>query len=880
MQLDPGHRLGPYEIVAPLGAGGMGEVYRARDTRLNRTVAIKILPAAAARDQHHRSRFAREARAISALAHPHICTLYDVGSENGVDYLVMELLDGETLSDRLRHGPLPIEVVLRYGIDMADALEKAHNAGVIHRDLKPRNMMVTKSGVKLLDFGLADLRPSRNGASHSATWNVADDPVTAEGTVVGTLDYMAPEQVEGQPADERTDIFALGNVLYRMAAGRAPFDGASQAAVARAILSEAPPPIRDRRPEVPRALERLIFDCLHKEPAERIQSAHDLKLHLLSIAETHAAPPEEKRQRRAWLPWTLAGVAIFGALIAIAVSDIVRPEAPPALRRFTIELPDIPPAYDWSNQELAVSPDGTHVVVALDFEAGWRLYARSFASGELRALPGTENAFSPFFSPDGQWLGFTSEGKLKKMPLSGGPPITIAAAPRLRGAAWGVDGTIVFAPVSTGEGLKEVSADGGPVRTITTLDKTKTERSHRWPFVLPDPRYVLFSIDDWGANYDRKIVAVLDRKTNTRKTLIEGASDPRYFDGYLLFAKERSLHAIRFDPDTLSVSGLAAPVLTGVNTHAGIGSISLDISRDGTLVYVPYDPVQDERALMWVDRTGAARPFDVVRRPYWTPRLSPDQRQLIVGVGEARATDLWILDIASSSWSRVAQEGKSLAPVWSKDGSRIFFASNRAGPYNVYVMNSDGSGEAQRITNNEQWPFPRSVSPDGQVLLAEEQNPVTSYDIWRIDTNGKGEQPLLAGPANQNHPDFSPDGKFIVYHSTESAGSEIYVQQFPPTGRRWTISNGGGARPRWSPRGDEIFYRNGRQLLAVSVSTPAFAAGPPRLLFEGDYAAEYDVSSDGQQFVMMRANPRSVDGRLAVVLGWPAELRRLASRKE
>ena len=879
MQLNPGHRLGPYEIVGAVGAGGMGEVYRARDTRLNRIVAVKILPADAARDETHRSRFQREARAISSLTHPNICTLYDVGSENGIDYLVMELLEGETLSKILNRGPLPVTQVLAYGIQIADALEKAHSAGVIHRDLKPGNMLVTRSGIKLLDFGLADLRPVRNAVTSERSTLILDqERLTGSQAIIGTLDYMAPEQLEGGRGDERSDIFALGVVLYRMTIGRPPFEGGSEAAIAGAILHDAPPSIRERRPEVPRSLERLIFDCLHKAPDERVQTAHDVKLQLQSIDDVLSAPDRPKPQKRTWLPWLAAATAVLATIAAMALLGNRRPADQP-LRRFTIELPDIPPAYDWANRELAIAPDGSGAVLSLNFEADLRLYVRPFDRAELQPLPGTENALGPFFSPDGQWIAFTSGGKLKKMLLSGGPPVVIADAPRLRGASWGTDGKIVFAPVSSGAGLSEVSADGGPVRTITTLDKALHERSHRWPHVLPDPRYVLFSIDDWSADYNRKKVAILDRKTGERKILVEGGTDPRYLNGYLIFARERSLHAVRLEPSSMSISGLPTPVIDAVTTHAGVGSVSADVAPDGTLVYVPYDSVADERTLMWVDRRGVEQAFDIVRRPYWTPRLSPDQKQLIVGVGESRATDLWLLDMATASWSRIAEEGKSMAPLWSKDGSRIFFSSNRAGPYNIYAVNSDGTGNALRITESELWPFPRSVSPDDSWLLAEVQDPVTSYDIWQVDTGGKGQTALLAGPVNENHPDFSPDGKFIVYHSTEGGRSEIYVQQFPPSRRRWTVSQGGGARPRWSPRGDEIFYRNGRQLLAVKVSTPAFAAGTPRVLFEGNYAAEYDVSSDAQRFVMMRANPRASTARLTVVLGWTAELDRLVSRR-
>lgn len=844
----------------------MGEVYRGRDTRLNRAVAIKVLPADVARDETHRSRFAREARAISALAHPHICTLYDIGSENGTDFLVMELLDGETLTERLRKGPMPVETLLRHGIEIADALEKAHGSGVIHRDLKPGNMIVTRSGVKLLDFGLADLRQPRNIASEVAT-SVGAERLTKAGTIVGTLEFMAPEQLEGERADECTDIFALGNVLYRMAAGQPPFAGASEAAVVDAILHDDPPPIGERRPTVPPALERLILDCLRKDPAERIQSVHDVKLQLQAIADLSSRPVSPLSPRRQLMPWMMAALAVAATAGIMQLIHSTREVSPaPGIRRFTIELPDLPPSYSWGNREIVLSPDGKQVVLALNF-GGWRLYVRAFDSAELTPLRGTENGFNPFFSPDGRWVGFTAAGKLKKVLLSGGAPVVIADAPRMRGASWAADGTIVFAPVSSGQGLSEVSADGGEVRSITRLGRG--ELSHRWPHILPGGRHVLYSVDDWGGSYDRKKIAVLDRRTGRTKILVEGGSDPRYFDGHLLFAKERALYAVRFDPETMSISGLPTPVVDDVVTHAGVGSVSADVARDGTLVYVPYEPAIEERTLMWVDRQGGAQPISPVLRPYWSPRLSPDQRQLIVGAGEARATDLWLLDLAGGSWSRVADKGKSLSPLWSRDGSRIFFSNNRDGVYNVFVIPNDGSGPAQRISNSEHWPFPRSVAPDGRLLLAEEQHPVTSYDVWQIDTAGGGAKPVLNSSADERDPDFSPDGKWIVYESDESGRSEVYVQRFPPGGRKWTVSTGGGVDPRWSPRGDELFYWNGNRFLSAKVSTqPTVSIGTPQMLFEADFAHDYDIAADAQRFVMLRGSPRAREGRLAVVLGW------------
>ncbi len=876
MPIANGTRLGPYEVIRSIGAGGMGEVYSARDTRLHREVAIKILPEHVSGDEVVRARFLREARAISALSHPHICSIFDIGREADVDFIVMELIEGETLSDRMLRGRIPQDAALQYGIEIADALDAAHRGGIIHRDLKPGNIMLSKSGTKLLDFGLAKPAAIRQVDPEAATAADRPEPLTEEGAVPGTLEFMAPEQLEQGKADERTDIFALGNILYRMFAGRAPFAGSSAANLMVSIMGGDPASVKSLQPEIPSALSRLISDCLRKDSRERVQSAHDVKLALETIrASSDENAPAARRTSRRALAWALLAVAATAVALGIA---LVRrgPSTSVAVQRFMIDLPPLAAPLDGGYHDFVISPDGTKLVLSLQLAGNRQLYVRSAERSDLVGIPNTANAVNPFFSPDGHWIGFAADGKLHKIALEGGSPVAICDAPRSRGATWSPEGTIVFAPTSYGEGLFRVSADGGQPERVTSLAMNPKEHSHRWPYFLPDGRHVLFTIDDWSADYTRKKVAVIDLKTGERKTLVDSATDPRFVPGYLIFARSRSLFAIAFDADRLTTSGLPFPVLDGVMTHAGTGSALADVSRTGTLIYAPYAASIEERELVWVDRHGNMQPLSNDRRAYVMPALSPDNTKLLVGVGESRAADVWLLDIGASSWSRILLEGKSIWPIWSADGRQVIFTSNRAGPPNVYIAPADGSSTARRLTSSDRWPFPRSVSKDGRVLLTEEQDSVTNYDIWSVPLDGSLAKQVIAGPGNENDPGLSSDGRWLVYTSNETGSSEVYVAQYPPTGRKWLVSQGGGTRPRWSGDGSEIFFRRGRGVFVARVKTsPELSVAKAELLFEGDFALDYDVSEDGKRFVMLRENTRAREApSLAVILGWSGEVRK------
>jgi len=871
MSLAVGTRLGPYEIVAPIGAGGMGEVYRARDTRLARTVAIKIVSSELTLNDETRARFRREAKTISNLAHPHICVLYDVGSENGVDFLVMEYLTGESLDARLARGPLSLNEILGFGIEITDALDHAHRNGIVHRDLKPANVMLTPGGAKLLDFGIAR---SVSGDEVQA-WTAGSSALTVEnaltrgGTVQGTLEFMAPEQLEGKAADARSDIFAFGNILFRMATGRPPFSFHNASSLIAAIREEEPKPVSEFAPRLPSAIDRLIAGCLRKDPEQRIQSAHDCKLALEWIRD---APPREiaPRSPSRWLRFA-ALLAIAFVIVAAIDIAVRRRERPQVVRRVSLVFPEMKGRV---LTDFAISPDGNRVVVA-DTVGARQLYIRSLDQSGMTALPGTSGAAYPFFSPAGDWIGFSAGGKLKKLRIADGAIVTICDAPRMRGATWGSDDTIVFAPVSTGSGLFRVSASGGDPRILTTLDPRRQERSHRWPHFLPDGRHVLFSDEDWGANYATKRVSIVDLDTGRTHDVATGATDGRFVPGgVFVFARDRTLYAMKFDEKQGTASGLPVPVLDHVATHVGVGQAYADFSRDGTLIYRPYSSAEEDRQLVWVDRNGAVTPASDRRGDFVDPRLSPDGRQLLVGTGENRATDLWLVNLAANSWSRIAPEGKSLAAIWSPGGDRIYLSSNRAGVYNIYSIAADGGGTATQLTNREYWPFPRSVSPDGTRLIEEVQHPVTSNDLWIVNLASGRESPLITSAFDETDGQFSPDGQWLVYTSTETGRPEVYMQHFPLTGRKWQGSTGGGVLPRWSASGRELFFRGpGSSMMAAAVTPkPALVIGTPVRLFEGDYAMDYDVTPDGKRFIMLRETSSTT--RLDVVLNWFDDVRR------
>ncbi len=778
MAILPGRRLGPYEILCAIGAGGMGEVYRARDTRLDRIVAIKVLPAHLADNAELRERFEREARSVASLNHPHICTLFDVGRQNDTEFLVMEYLEGETLAERLSKGPLPLEQALQFATEIADALDKAHRKGITHRDLKPGNIMLTKSGTKLLDFGLAKLQQEAAPATPLSQLPTVAQAVTAQGTILGTLQYMAPEQVEGKTdeIDARTDIFAFGAVVYEIATGRKAFEGTSQASLIAKILETDPPPMSSIQPMTPPALDRVVRKCLAKEPERRWQSAADLADELRWISAGTAqllsspVPSAADRSRlQTRVGWTV-GALLLAVVTGIAVWVLKpTPNISQPVFRFSITLPPGDSLAALGQRTLALSPDGRKLVYGAAYDGTRQLYLRSVDSLESKAVPGTQQAANPFFSPDGQWLGFLTEPDMNKVSLSGGAPVTIAATGIANGATWSPQGNVVYGQV--GFGLRTVPETGGDVRLITHLAKSDTD--HRWPSVLPDGKAVVFSDGSYG---DPHLAAFSIEKGVLRDLGLPGTQPIYARSGHLIYAQNGDLMAVPFDPVSLEVRGQPVLVVKGVLQSAATGAAQFSVSDTGTLAYMPGGLSTSQGKLVWVDRSGEERPAAPEIHNYDTPRISPDGARIAVSIDG----QIWIYDISRESLTRLTSQGvDNNRPVWTPDGKRIAFYSDKDGALNVYWQSTDGSGPMDRLTTSPYVNAPTSFSPDGKLLTYNEVNPTTRTDLSLINVTDRKTQSILRTEFNEGDAEFSPDGHWIAYVSDETGRNEIYVQTLP-----------------------------------------------------------------------------------------------------
>ena len=891
MPILTGKRLGPYEILSAIGAGGMGEVYRAQDTRLNRIVAVKVLPPHLADRPESKGRFEREARMIASLNHPHICTLYDVGHQNGTDYLVMEYLEGETLAQRLRKGPLPLEQVLQYAIEIADALDKAHRKGITHRDLKPDNILLTKSGTKLLDFGLAKLKQETHPVAPLSQLPTVQGAATAEGTILGTLQYMAPEQLEAAEVDARTDIFAFGAVVYEMATGRKAFEGKSSASLIAKILETDPPPMSSLQPMTPPALERVVKTCLAKDRDERCQSAGDLHRELKWIAErgTQAAGSAgaiagRVRSRGRWVMPAVISSVVLAMMAWFAIGNLrhsTGTASAPVIRSI-FSLPAGEQLAGLTNQAaVALSPDGSHMVYVASRGGTQQLYLRSMDSFEGKPVPGTETASSPFFSPDSKWIGFFAHGSaLEKTAVAGGTTVTLATVGGggMYGATWDND-MIVFQNESTGS-LWRVSADGGTPQRVPTLNSKKSEISNRWPDFLPGSKAILLAGLDNIVNWDNAQLGVYDFVSNERRELVSsGGTRPRYaLTGHLTYARLGTLMAAPFDPKRLEVTGAAVPVVEGVMESNSSGVSQYSFSDSGTLAYIPGGNQISERSLIWVSRNGEERPLHAPSRPYTNPRISPDGRRAAVSFADP-ASNIWIYDLTRETLTRLTFETTgSLNPAWTPDGKRVVFQAGS--PSNLFGQFVDGTGKAERLVAREYRDAPNSWSPDGQALAFTETSPITAMDIMILPSDGKA-RPFLQTPFNEGAARFSPDGHWLAYVSDESGRYEIYVQPYPGPGEKWQVSTDGGTEPVWNPNGRELFYRQGDKMMAVDVATrPSFSPGKPRMLFEGRYlrAAQanpaYDVFPDGQRFLMVKETQQEqTSTQIDVVQNWFEELK-------
>jgi Tol biopolymer transport system component len=869
----------------------MGEVYRARDTRLERTVAIKVLPEHLLSNADAKQRFEREARAISSLNHPHICTLYDVGTQDGIDFLVMEYLEGQTLAVRLQKGGLPIEQVLKIGIEIADALDKAHRQGIVHRDLKPGNIMLTKSGAKLMDFGLAKPVHVVREEFSSATIPTISKPLTADGAIVGTLQYMSPEQLEGKEPDARSDVFSLGAVLFEMVTGRQPFTGKSRASTIAGILNSEPPPVSELQPLSPPDLDHVISRTLAKDPDERWQTACDLRNELRWFAACSSktrsgGAVRDKRKLREGLAWS---VAVFFALIAALGSwQFVRQRGhSPAPIRLNIAFPSTEALiFARDRAAFAISPDGKELAYTARQGDTSQLYLRPLNRLEPVLVAGSEGAYIPFFSPDNHWIGFFAQGKLKKAAVAGGASQDICSAGEAMGASWGSDDIIYFTPLWT-KGIWRVPARGGPAELVIAPESGRRERAYLWPEILPDGKTLLFTA--WtGGSFDGAHVVAFRLDTRERRTLIEGGTYARYVPtGHLVYARGAELLMVPFDIERLEIRGTAVPVLDGLMIGASAGEADFAFSQDGTLLYVPGALRTLEYALVWVDRKGAVRPLSGRDRSFEVPRLSPDGRHLAVVIAGS-TYDVWLYDDARDTLTRLTFGGDDNYPVWSPDGRHLAFNSTRGGAANLYLTATDGSGTAERLTTSEYSQYPGSWSPDGKLLaFTEEGHADTGDDLLVIPLQGdRKPRPLLQTSFNEWQPRFSPDGRWLAYTSNESGSAEVYVQPFPSLDAKWKISTDGGAEPLWSPIGRELFYRNGDKMMAVTLETkPAFAVSKSRLVFEAPYAhissdiPNFDVARDGQRLLMVKENQeKATVTRLNVVVNWFEDLKQRSAK--
>ena len=885
MTILPGRRLGPYEILTAIGSGGMGEVYKARDTRLDRIVAIKVLPTHLADRAELRERFEREAKTIASLNHPHICTLYDTGHQDDIDFLVMECIEGETLAQRLMKGRLQIQQLLQYAIEIADALDKAHRKGITHRDLKPGNVMLTKSGTKLLDFGLAKLKQEVTPIVPESQLPTMKSAVTAEGTILGTLQYMAPEQVEAKEVDARTDIFAFGAVVYEMATGKKAFEGKSSASVMAKIMEAEPPSMASLQPMTPQALDRVVKTCLAKEPDERWQTAGDLCRELKWIAEQgqvpQAATPASgdiaKSGVRERLGWLVAAVAILAAVaLAAAVYYFRRPSAELKVVHFTVASPEKQnlPVNGLGPNFFSVSPDGSKVAfVAVDANGHSQLWLRDFNSPTAQPLPGTQDAWGPFWSPDGRFVAFTA-GSLKKVSVTGGPAETITASPASFGGTWNRDGVILFATGPGSQILRVPSAGGSPT-PVTLIDLSQQALGHSWPYFLPDGKHFLYTIAASNPENSGIYVGSLDSKD--AKLILKASSSALYGPpGYLLFNRAGTLLAQPFDADRLELKGDAIPMAEGVQFNAANGKAAVAVSSNGVLAY-RLAPTAAQNKLEWVDRKGVEQPLAAPPRAYRNPRLSPDGQRVAVTIDEL-GTQEWLLDTKRGTLTRLTFEGSyNGALAWTPDGKRVAFASDRAGSRNLFWQLADGGGGTERLATSDRQQVASSWSPDGQTLAFEQTDSGTGFDLFVYRLKDRKVETFLQTRFNEIAPEFSPDGRWLAYVSDESGRNEVYVQPYPGPGGKWQISTEGGTEPVWARNG-ELFYRNGDKMMAVATNTKAnFSADTPKVLFEGHYATyntmpAYDVTPDGQRFLLAKTAEQGPQ-EISVVLNWTEELK-------
>jgi serine/threonine-protein kinase len=907
-----GDTLAHYRVTSRIGAGGMGEVFRATDSKLNREVALKLLPEALAGDPERMARFHREAQVLASLSHPNIAGIYGLEQSGGRTALVMELADGEDLSQRLARGPLPLDEALRIAQQVAEALEAAHDKGVVHRDLKPANIKVAPDGqVKVLDFGLAKAVESQAGLSSidaglSATLSVA----TRAGIVMGTVAYMSPEQASGAAVDKRSDIWSFGVVLFEMLSGRRLFEGETtshtMADVLRADIDWSKLPA-----STPPAIRRILERCLERDRKRRLQAIGEARIIIedyrasspsatRAMAAAPAGVPVVKR-RPAILPWAVAALGMLAALLAAGWGIRQRSENHTALAmRADVRISDTPLTTDLGSG-FEISPDATRLAYIAGGTDVQHLYVRDLNQLDGTRLvvgtTGTDSPYHPFFSPDGQWIGYVTSSELRKVPLSGGTPLTLCKVGRSRGASWAPDGSIVFAQ-NPGSGLFRVPGTGGEPEPLTTLDASKKEATHRWPQVLPDGKSVIFTSHTQATgDFEGANIEVLNLATKARKVVLRGGSYARYVpSGQLVFVSKSTLFAVPFDVSRLEVTGSPVPVVQDVFWNKTEGAAQFSFSWNGVLIYLRGGPEVAKYEIVSVDRRGGTTKLVQEAGAYANPRLSPDGRRLALTVLKDGNFDIWVYDLDRGVPTRLTfDDASETEQIWSPDGRQLAFSSGRTKTDNVYRKRADGSGDEERLSTSDEPHWAGSWAPDGQSIVVSQLSASGNFDVLRLTLADKKLTPLLNSSFRESDPAISPDGRWMAYTSTESGRPEIYVRPYPSGSGRWQISDNAGAYPRWSRNGKELFYRIDGGVMGASVDTSgdsirtgkpvqlftgAFRGGLGGLSISGNTFSDYDVSADGQSFVMFPATEAESTNRgvVTVVTRWFDDLAKTAAR--
>ncbi len=885
MSLSPGSRLGPYQVVSFLGAGGMGEVYRATDTRLGRDVAIKVLPADVAADRDRVARFRREAQLVASLNHPNVAAIYGIEEVDGAVALALELVDGEDLASRLSSGPIPVDEAIGIARQIAEGLEAAHERGIVHRDLKPGNVIVTKDGVvKILDFGLAKAWSGDGNDASSGGGTLSQSPtmsrhMTEAGMILGTAAYMSPEQARGKPVDKRSDIWSYGVVVYEMLTGRRLFDGETVTDVLAAVLTREAN-LTALPPETPGSVRRLVARCLDRDPKKRLRDIGEARFILADpgateVRESPTAAPAAMSPRRRAAIGAIAAAALAAGILA---GWLLRRSPPPALgagARWSLSIPDGFTLLAESAPQLAISDDGRlQAAIVVDSTRTSHLLVRSVDEIEPRVLADTDGANSPFFSPDGKWIGFFRNQSIFKIPAAGGPPIDLAATATVtaaRGATWSRDGYIYFAP-NVATGLSRVFQNGGPVTAVTRLDAARDERTHRWPQALPDGSAVLFTCDTAASTeyYDDARIEAVRPATGERKVLVEGSSQARYgSDDRLIFARGGSLYSIAFDPRTLTTRGTPEVVVQGVATDVSSGAVQFAVSPSGAAIWAPGGAIAQYR-LFWVDPKGTETPVPVLSDPYNESSLSPDGKRVALTGGKGGVADLWVADLERGTQTRLTVGNVIANPFWSPDGTHVAYLVRVHGredrQWQIAWKSADGSREAETLLESANPLSPSSFTPDGREILysmlKDSGGEQARSDIYRLPVTGDRKPVLLLGDRfGKRDAVVSPDGRWLAYISNEGGEANVFVRPFPSGEGRWQISGGLAFEPRWSPDQKNLFFRSGSAIFRVPVETRGtFSAGKPQLVLDRVSTAgivhTYSPTPDGRIFT-----PRSPEGR-------------------